>query len=178
MRSSTWRTWSWGSLRIRHGGGSEKEELEKAKIQNILTENDQLTGRPELHGKVWLLQVVWDTEESYLRLLLKWRIIEVCWGLHSKNWKGRPEISSNEGSCRRETAGKRGDNPGPKQGQSGGLGLPGESEEGEMCIHWLEKTIEQKTKENDGLTRISDDLTFKMESTDMKVPDYCLSLLC
>lgn len=25
----------------------------------------------------------------------------------------------------------------------------------QMCIHWLEKTTEQKTKENDELTRIS-----------------------
>lgn len=52
----------------------------------------------------------------------------------------------------------------------------------QMRIHWLEKTIEQKTKEKDELTRISDDLTSKMEriwresSWLMSVFPFCMTL--
>lgn len=92
-----------------------------------------------LWKSLWPLQVVWDTEESDLRLLLKWRIAEeVCWGLHSKNRRGRPEIPSNEGSCRRETAGTQRGHPAPEQGQSGGgLGVLGEPEEGALMHKYI-----------------------------------------
>lgn len=46
---------------------------------------------------------------------------------------------------------------------SKGLALQASLRKAQMQIHSLEKTVEQKTKENDELTRICDDLISKME---------------
>lgn len=51
-----------------------------------------------------------------------WIIPEVCWGLFSKNWKGRPEIPNSEGPRRIATqAGKWGNSPAGGQAQAEAL---------------------------------------------------------
>ncbi|XP_023975191.1 transforming acidic coiled-coil-containing protein 3 [Physeter macrocephalus] len=145
----------------------KQKELAKAEIQKVLREKEQLTA--DLHSMEKSFSDLFKRFEKQKDVIEGYRTneeslkkcIEDCVGRIEKEGQKYQALKAHAGEklqlANEEIAQVR------SKAQAEALALQAVLRKEQMRVHSLEKVVEQKTRENDELTRICDDLISKME---------------
>uniref|UniRef100_A0A8C6B6L8 Transforming acidic coiled-coil containing protein 3 n=2 Tax=Monodon monoceros TaxID=40151 RepID=A0A8C6B6L8_MONMO len=145
----------------------KQKELAKAEIQKVLRDRDQLTA--DLHSTEKSFSDLFKRFEKQKEVIEGYRTNEESLKKCVEDYIGRIEKEGQRYQALKAHAEEKLQLANEEitqvrsKAQAEALALQAVLRKEQMRIHSLEKVVEQKTKENDELTRICDDLISKME---------------
>ncbi|XP_065734061.1 transforming acidic coiled-coil-containing protein 3 [Phocoena phocoena] len=145
----------------------KQKELAKAEIQKVLRDRDQLTA--DLHSTEKSFSDLFKRFEKQKEVIEGYRTNEESLKKCVEDYIGRIEKEGQRYQALKAHAEEKLQLANEEitqvrsKAQAEALALQAVLRKEQMRVHSLEKVVEQKTKENDELTRICDDLISKME---------------